>query len=225
MKNQTVRANAQGLNSMIGKRPSAKKFGRVLGYFIIIFCSMQIFKELLQLAVLRFKYFLSFVNYLEVTLYASTLFYITSYLFKTRLNRISYEVGCICTFLGWVNVMFFLQRVPMFRIVIVMFIQVCLTIVKVLLVFSTVILSFILTFYMLFMKQSSFSDLTRTTTKVLVMMTGEFEYDTIITGNLRGKDATTNFPLVPYPHLTYVVFIVFVFLVALAFSNLLVGIA
>ncbi len=203
-------------------KPSSKQFGKALGSIILAFCCIQIFSELVQLLVLRHKYFLNPINYLEVTLYVTTLYYIITFLFQTQLTKITYEIGVICTFVSWVNVMFYLQRVPMFRIYIAMFIQVCLSILKVVIVFAIIIVAFTLTFYMLFIRQTSFIKIAISAAKVIVMMTGEFDYDNILTGNLDKRDST-KFPLVPFPDLSYFVFIAFVFLIALAFTNLLVS--
>ncbi len=179
--------------------------------------------ECIQAIVLRLKYFAIYTNYFEITLYITSFYYIYTFLFRNQITKATYEVGVLCAFLGWVNVMFYLQRVPTFRIHIVMFEQVCLSILKVMVVFGVMFLAFIFAFYMLFMRQTSFQRLSTTTAKVFVMMTGEFDYDDVLTGNLNEREAITNYPLVPFPNLAYVVFLSFVFLITLAFTNLLVS--
>ena len=202
--------------------PSAQAFGKGLGYFILIFCTIQIIKEFMQLLVLRHKYFISLPNMIEGVLYCATMYYIVNFNFKENLDSSLYKSGVLCVFLGWSNLLLFLQRIPMYRLYIVMFLTVCFTILKLLVVFGIIILSFALTFYLLFIGQKAFRSPQSSLTKVLIMMTGEFEFEDSLTTKL-GKKNTNMFSYVPYPNLSYVVFIVFVFLVAVAFTNLLVS--
>ena len=143
--------------------------------------------------------------------------------FRTRpvIDDRAYELGIISVFLAWSNTLLFLQRIPMYRLYVVMFLKVCLTIIRLLMVFSIIIGAFALTFFLLFTRQKSFYPLSISVLKVLVMMAGEFEFSTSITSKIGQKDSK-QLMYVPYPTLSYAVFITFVFLVAVAFTNLLV---
>lgn len=204
--------------------PANKLYAKILAPIIMIFCGVQILKVLVQLIVLRKKFFKNFANYVEVTLYTVSLLYITRFMYARQVTKALSELGVIVIFLGWSNCLLYLQRVPMFRLYIVMFLKVAFTIVKLLFVFSIIILAFALTFYLLFIRQTSFRNPLASLTKVLVMMTGEFDYETAISTNLGAKDSKTNFPLVPFPTMSYCIFVIFVFFVAVAFTNLLVSI-
>ena len=132
-------------------------------------------------------------------------------------------MGVICMFLGWTNLLLYLQRIGIFRLYIVMFLRVSFTIVKLLFVFGIVIMAFSLTFYLVFIRQTAYRNLWASIVKVLVMITGEFDFDNTISANLNTKDSKTGFPYVPFPKLSYSVFTIFVFLGAVAFTNLLVS--
>ena len=205
-------------------QPTFSTFGHVLSYFILAFCVLQIVKEVSQLLVLRWRYFLSVTNYIEMILYGGTLYVVIKSSAHIVVDSRLRQIGIIAVFLGWANTLLFLQRIPMFRLYIVMFLKVCLTIVKLLLVFSIIIGAFAITFYLLFARQRSFFPLTVSVLKVLVMMTGEFEFSEAITSKV-GKKDPKQLMYVPYPALSYVIFVIFVFLVAVAFTNLLVCIS
>ena len=204
--------------------PANKLYGKLLSPIIMIFCGVQILKVIVQLVVLRKKFFKNFANYVEVTLYCVSLVYITRFMYARQVTRSLSELGVIVIFLGWSNFLLYLQRVPMYRLYIVMFLKVAVTIVKLLFVFLVIILAFGLTFYLLFLRQTSFRNPLASLTKVLIMMTGEFDFESAISTNLHSRDSKTNFPLVPFPTMSYCIFIIFVFFVAVAFTNLLVSI-
>ena len=221
----TTRATTtvEDLDDITAKAPSSQRYGKVLGSLILIFCCFQILKELVQLIVLRKKYFKSLTNYLEMSLYALNVYYIAMFFRLPVVTRGLSEIGVICMFLGWTNVLLYLQRVGLFRLYIVMFLRVSFTIIKLLFVFSIVILAFSLTFYLMFIRQVAFRNPLASIVKVLVMLTGEFDFDDTLSSNLGARDPKTGFPYVPFPSLSYVVFIIFVFLGAVAFTNLLVS--
>ena len=220
---RSTRSLDDGIADITAKAPASQRYGQALGSLILVFCSFQIIKELLQLIVLRQKYFKSMANYIEVTLYGLSLYYIIVFFTATVATRGLSEIGVMCMFLGWTNALLYLQRIALFRLYIVMFLRVSMTIVKLLLVFGIVILAFALTFHLLFIRQTSFRTLLASVARVLVMITGEFDYENTISTNLGVKDTKTGFPFVPFPTLSYNVFIIFIFLGAVAFTNLLVS--
>ena len=221
-RNTSSSSEDSGLTELINTAPSSKNYGKVIGSLILAFCCFQLCKELLQMIVLRWKYFMSFTNYLELCLYSVNLYYIAIFFAISVVNRQLSEIGVICIFLGWTNLLLYLQRVSMFRLYIVMFIKVSVTIIRLLVVFGIIILAFAFTFYLLFIRQTTYRSPLASTAKVLVMMTGEFDFDDAISSKLGQREPKTKFPYVPYPILSYVIFVIFVFLVAVAFTNLLV---
>lgn len=174
--------------------------------------------------VLRKEYFKSITNYIEMSLYVLSIYYIITFFEVHVVTRGLSEIGIICMFLAWINLLLFLQRIAMFRLYIVMFLRVSFTIIKLLFVFSVVILAFALTFYVLFIRQTAYRSPLASIAKVLVMMTGEFDFEGTIPAQLGVRDSKTGFPYVPFPTLSYIVFVIFVFMVAVAFTNLLVSV-
>ena len=212
-----------GLDDITLNAPASQRYGQALGSIILIFCSFQILKELVQLIVLRKKYFKDITNYVEVALYALSFYYTVTFFEASVANRGLSEIGVICMFLGWTNILLYLQRIESFRLYIVMFLRVSFTIIKLLLIFSIVILAFSLTFYLVFIRQTSYRSPMASIVKVLVMLTGEFDFETTISSSLGVKDSKTGFPYVPFPNLSYSLFTIFVFLGAVSFTNLLVS--
>eukprot|EP00794_Sanderia_malayensis_P018713 gene18713-20601_t len=223
-KNESDDEWKMGLDTLHSDRPSEQHFGKALGSIVLAISIIHLIKEFVQVLVRRTAYFKSLVNYLELLLYSGSIYYILPFLRGKGVTNSLYEVGIMCIFLSWVNVVFFLERVPMFRIYIVMFLQVSFSILKVCVVFSTIFMGFLLTFYMLLKRQTSFSNVGISAVKTIVMMTGEFDYDNILTGKL-GKRDVQKFPLIAFPTMSYMVFIAFLVFITLAFSNLLIGLA
>ena len=212
-----------GLDDITSNAPSSQLYEQVLGSLILIFCSFQILKELVQLVILQEKYIKSVTNYIEVALYTLSLCYMKMFFTLSVPTRELSQIGVICMFLGWANTLLYLQRIKSCRLYIVMYLKVSFTIVKLLFIFGIVILGFSFTFYLLFIRQTSYINPFASTVKVLVMLTGEFDFEDTISSSLEKTDSSTGFLYVPFPVLSYVLFAIFVFLGAVAFTNLLVS--
>ena len=98
----------------------------------------------------------------------------------------------------------------MYGIYVTMFIKVCCTVIKLLVLFGVIFLAFILVFYLLQINVDGFKTTVDIIIKVMVMMTGEFEYSEWLV-KVSNKE------------LLCIVFLLFVLLVAVAFTNLLVS--
>ena len=111
----------------------------------------------------------------------------------------------------------------MYGIYVAMYIRVCITLAKLIVIFGVIFLAFVLIFYLLHLDEPGFTQTGDIIIKVFVMMTGEFEFSKWLVENSSKK--TNNFPKVPFNLASYVSFFLFVFLVAVAFTNLLVSTA
>ena len=198
---------------------------RALAYFSMTFCFFQILKELFQMMTSKIKYFKSLSNYLEWSIYVSAIAYLSQMVFGTEilLAKQKNEFGIIGLYLGWINILLFLKRVPICKLYVLMFFDVCLTLSKVILVFGVVFLAFIFTFYQLFPKQDTFKSVSRAMAKVIVMVSGELDYESFITGSIGKTDSETTYPLVPFQDTSYVMVVFFVFFMVIALMNLLVS--
>ena len=208
-------------NGGFAQLPSSGDFGKACGYIILIFAILQIINEIFKLIVCRLKYFYSFDNYVELTLYIATVVYMHTFLFEDSKAEEPFEVAILCILLTWTNHLLYLQGLPMFQLYVVMFIRVCVTILKLLVTFGTMLLAFTLVFGLLYVGHIGPDRMDVILTRVFVMMPGELELNDWIFGNSRKKE--NNFEMLPYKELTYVVFILFLFLMTIAFTNLLVS--
>nr|XP_033343079.1 transient receptor potential cation channel protein painless-like [Megalopta genalis]XP_033343080.1 transient receptor potential cation channel protein painless-like [Megalopta genalis]XP_033343081.1 transient receptor potential cation channel protein painless-like [Megalopta genalis]XP_033343082.1 transient receptor potential cation channel protein painless-like [Megalopta genalis] len=78
-------------------------------------------------------------------------------------------------------------------------------------VYALLIFAFALAFFVLFQQNENFLDLGQSMFKTIIMLTGEFDADEI--------------PFKSYPYMSHLVFVLFVFLIAIVLLNLLNGLA
>ena len=102
-----------------------------------------------------------------------------------------------------------------------MFTQVILTLARVLILFTPLLLAFGLVFDQLFLKETQFKDTGNSLMKAFVMLTGELEYSDTIPKSI--GQTSSQVPLVPLPALSYLVFVVFIIAMPIALMNLLVS--
>ena len=180
-------------------------------------------KEFGQFLVTRRRYFREITNLYEWIIIISTLAYLNgSVLFRNYTSgRIELLFAVFCLFFIWLNVLFFLRRSPFFNIYVVMFSEVIITLIRVLCVFTPLLLAFALVFHQLFIKQSLFKDFGNSMMKVFVMFSGELEYSDTLPNSI-GKTAN-QIPLVPLPILSYLLFVFFIVAIPIALMNLLVS--
>ena len=104
-----------------------------------------------------------------------------------------------------------------------MFIKVCTTVMKLLITFSTILLAFTLIFCLLYIDHSGTNEIGVVMTRVMVMMTGELDFGNLLFQKRNKKSGGKDSEL-PYEVLSYIVFNLFLFLMTIAFTNLLVSI-
>ena len=199
--------------------------GQMIGFTIFGFLCIQVIKELAQILIQCKRYFSDPTNILEWIIFASGFGYLKGFLFE-QYHDFKYELtfAACCLFFGWLNVLIFLRRSPAFNIYVVMFTQVVFTLIRVLIVFSPLLLAFALAFQQLFVKQTVFTHVFKSLMKTFVMLSGELEYGDILPNSVGKKDATTTYPLVPIPGLSYILFAFFIITIPVALMNLLVSI-
>ena len=189
---------------------------------MLTFAILQLLNEAMKMVVYRHKYFYRFENYMELTLYISTIVFMMTFLFHPSTAEEPVVTVLLCIFLAWTNHLLYMQVLPFYSIYVVMFVQVCMTVIKLLIIFAVILLAFILIFYLLFINQKGFQSTNAVIIKILVMMTGEFDFSSWLAGSKDTK--VDNYPVLPYPEMTYLVFVLFLLLVTVAFTNLLVSI-
>ena len=194
---------------------------RSIGYITFSIAVLLIATEVFKLFVLRYKYFHNVENFLELTLYVSAVLHLRIFLSNTKIwDEESVILPVLCIFLAWTNHLLYLKGLPVYGIYVTMFIKVCFSIIKLLVLFGVIFLAFILIFYLLHIDAAGFINTEDILMKVIIMMIGEFEFgEWLFKSPTDSKDAQT----ISYREMIYIIFILFVLLVAVAFTNLLVS--
>lgn len=226
------------LNTGTVKKMSTEE--KVIPWILIILACIQLFKECIQLYILKKRYFKEMENYLEISMYilcivfsvpfiiqdldSRELFDITNMTGTTKslydtLMDIKWNTGAITIFLAWTNLLLYLKRIPTFGIHIVMFMEVLKTLLRVLLCFIFLLFAFSFSFYVLMDTNDAFKYPGRAIVKTAVMTIGEFEFGDILVTPYK------NPKLLPYKDLTFVIFFLFLIVMPILFMNLLVGLA
>lgn len=122
---------------------------------IVVYILLNSMRELIQIYQQRLHYLVETVNLISWVLYISALIMITpAFRPDGAINTIHYSAASIAVFLSWFRLLLFLQRFDQVGIYVVMFLEILQTLIKVLLVFSILIIAFGLAFYILLSKVS-----------------------------------------------------------------------
>ena len=206
-------------------------FAKVGPWFLLLLSLFHIGKEILQIRYLGIHYFKEAVNYLEIILYTSTILFIVPFIAETVTESIDEEsepwksmkwnAGSVAVLLAWSNLLLYLKRFPFFGLYVVMFVEVCKSLISVLPLFSIFIIGFALSFYVLMDGEDAFKYIGRSIMKTGVMTIGEFEFNSIFT-DYYGGPGQIDKKVLPHPIITYIIFMVFLVLMPILTMNFLV---
>lgn len=135
-------------------------FNRVSPFLILVFASLHLGKELYQMGVQRKGYFKQRTNLLEWALYLSTIIFILPYV-STNVSslrgdpRVTWQIGTVAVFLGYMNLILFVQTLDHVGIYVTMFFQVAKTVLQAISFCSLFVLAFSVVFFILFKEQVS----------------------------------------------------------------------
>ncbi|XP_065199577.1 transient receptor potential cation channel subfamily A member 1 homolog [Planococcus citri] len=182
---------------------------------ILVSCILLILREGFQAYVLPRSYLKSAENWLEMSLFVLTFVLITFYINSPWRSPLSATV-----ILGsWMELILLMGRHPFFSTHVEMFKTVSLNFLKFLLLYSIMIIAFAFSFYILFKDKKDpdtnnptvFQYFSVSVFKTLIMLTGEYDASTI--------------PLGDSFNVAHIVFVLFLFLIAIVLFNLLSGLA
>ena len=126
----------------------SKAMPAVIFAFLIIGLS----KELVQMLWLQVNYFKDYTNFVDFGMYASTFIYILPFVTRDDLYgdiEVQWTAGTLALMLCYVDLILALRRVSSVALYVTMYIEVLQTFVKVILIFSTVLIGYSLVFYVL----------------------------------------------------------------------------
>lgn len=123
---------------------------------IFAFLIISLSKEIFQIFWLQLNYFKDYTNYVDFAMYASTFIYILPYVTKDDLYsdiEVQWSAGTLGLMLCYVNLILSLRRVSSVGLYVTMYVEVLLTFVKVILIFTIVLIGYSLVFYVLLKQQ------------------------------------------------------------------------
>lgn len=176
----------------------------LLWVFTAVLLLLFIFREILQFISCPWRYLENLENWLQIALIVLTF---------VVLCGAGPQVGAIVILLSAWKLVILISQHPRMTTGIEMFRTVSFNFVRFLFPYAFLILAFALAFYTLFKdnEDTSFSDPGRSFFKTVIMLTGEFDANDI--------------PFVSHPVWSHIVFVLFVFLIAIVLFNLLNGLA
>lgn len=121
------------------------------GLAILVYILLNVFREIVQIYQQKYHYLLEANNFFSWLLYISAGIMVSA-IFMTGASDIHFSAASITVFLSWFNLLLFLQRFDQVGIYVVMFLEILQTLIKVLMVFSILIIAFGLAFYILLSK-------------------------------------------------------------------------
>ncbi|CAN8005905.1 unnamed protein product, partial [Ixodes pacificus] len=134
-------------------KPSNATIISLTSVIVLAFVGFNIVKEFYQMYQQKAKYFLDIMNLLEWTLYISSGLMAAGHLSTTVVDRSNqYIMAALAVFLAWFNYLLYLQRFNRIGLYVVMFLEILSTLLKVMFVFSVLIIAFGLSFHILLAK-------------------------------------------------------------------------
>ncbi|KAI5616928.1 transient receptor potential cation channel, subfamily A, member 1a, partial [Silurus asotus] len=174
-------------------------------------------KEVVQMFQQRLKYLQDPSNVMDWAATICSLLFVLPLLMNVKKSW-HWQAGALASLASWVNLLLYMQRFQRFGIYVVMFREICKTLLSIILIFVYLILAFALAFYALMIEQRHFGRLFLSLMQTFAMMAGEINYQDNFLKPYMNKH-------LPFPVLTYFILIWFVLLVPILLMNLLIGLA
>lgn len=121
--------------------------------FIIFYVMVNILREMIQLYSQKYMYISDPVNLVTWLLYICATLMVTPILWN-KMTDLQFSFASMTVFLSWFTLLLLLQRFDQVGIYVVMFLEILQTLIKVLMVFSMLIIAFGLAFYILLSRVS-----------------------------------------------------------------------
>ncbi|XP_023702416.1 transient receptor potential cation channel subfamily A member 1 isoform X3 [Cryptotermes secundus] len=192
---------------------------------IIAYIVLNSLREVLQLYQQRWHYLLDPINLVSWLLYICSIIMIMP-VFADQLTKLQLSCASITVFLSWFNLLLYLQRFDQVGIYVVMFLEILQTLIKVLIVFSILIIAFGLAFYILLSRGGhlSFSNVPISLIRTFSMMLGEIDFLGTYVQPYYDENESKEKKL-PYPIPAFLILGLFMVFMPILLMNLLIGLA
>lgn len=149
----------------------------------MLYVVLSSLRELVQIYQQRYHYMMEPINFVSWLLYIAAIIMVSPVLMKGHKYDSLFSAAALTVFLSWFNLLLLLQRFDQVGIYVVMFLEILQTLIKVLMVFSILIVAFGLAFFILLsnVPQPQPNHLSFTTTPLAMlrtfsMMLGEMDF-------------------------------------------------
>ncbi|XP_055621536.1 transient receptor potential cation channel subfamily A member 1 isoform X2 [Toxorhynchites rutilus septentrionalis] len=192
---------------------------------IIVYIFCNTLREVLQAYQQKWHYLMEPINLISWILYFSALIMVWPMFNNGLCFGWNFSAASVTVFLSWFNLLLFLQRFDQVGIYVVMFLEILQTLIKVLAVFSILIIAFGLAFYILLSKMAnpqanhlSFSSIPMSLVRTFSMMLGEMDFLGTYVQPYYSEE-------LPFPIPSFVILSIFMILMPILLMNLLIGLA
>ncbi|XP_076276577.1 ankyrin repeat domain 61 water witch [Lasioglossum baleicum] len=217
-------ANTTGINGFLYRHPALLE---VEWYALMVLTILEAFRKLTSIPTYLSvrQFFTQAENMVEWCVILSV--FATSFIYTGRTYPWQNHVGAFAVLCGWSNLMLMIGQLPIFGAYVAMFTSVQAQVFKLLLAYACLLVGFTASFCVIFPRSKSFSSPHIGLIKVLVMMTGELNFEDLFfpreeDGKSPDVGGTSWILLQVSAQLSFVLFLLFVTIVLM---NLLVGIA
>ena len=153
------------------------------GIAILVYILVNSIREIVQLYQQKWHYLFEPINLISCLLYVSAFLMVAPIFIEGYISSCNISAASITVFLSWFNLLLFLQRFDQVGIYVVMFLEILQTLIKVLIVFSILIIAFGLAFFILLSKINdptpnhvSFQSIPMALFRTFSMMLGEIDF-------------------------------------------------
>lgn len=194
-----------------------KNIAHIILCFNIIFMA----KELFQIAHSWRSYIKQWENWLQWTIIITVFCSVQpkpNMNIREDVHDWQHHIAALSIFLTWLELMMIVGRFPIFGLYIQMFTRVFVNFLKFMVAYFCLFIAFSLSFGVIFANYPAFKDLKWVLLKVIIMMSGELEYEDVFFPENTEHG-------IRYPYTAHLMYLGFVLLVTLILNNLLVGLA
>lgn len=191
-----------------------------IGYFVLLLNNIMLAKEIFQFCHSWSPYLKYWENWMQSAIIISVFLCVQpiKHHMNIRINVTIWQhhVAAISIFLTWLELMMIVGRFPIFGLYIQMFRTVSINFLKFIAAYFCLLLAFGLSFGVIFANYKSFEKLFKVIIKIIVMMSGELEYEDIFFDEEHP---------IKFHGTAEIMFLIFVVLVTIILTNLMVGLA
>ncbi|KAL4717669.1 hypothetical protein ACJJTC_000818 [Scirpophaga incertulas] len=190
---------------------------------IIVYNIICLVREAYNVKQQKWHYLVDPSNLVSWLLYVSSTLMVFPALFG-KFNDLQFSAASITVFLSWFELLLLLQRFDQIGIYVVMFLEILQTLIKVLMLFSILIIAFGMAFYILLSKGQhlSFSSIPISLMRTFAMMLGEIDFVGTYVQPYYKSDTDIH---LPFPMPTFFILSLFMVLMPILLMNLLIGLA